>query len=264
LSHLLERVVLLEPTTVIDPESLARRCLPQPGSAVPVDARLPPGPDVPQNERERLTDALRQSGGNLAQAARLVGISRSGLRYRLQKYGLRPSSVHSSSSLMGEDPAGEGPRRPFNTPTLTLPRRWEGETPAQTIPPQDTSTEADGSATGWEPKPVAVLAIEATWPDMTEADALRYEPWTVASRWQQTVAEKVAGFGGIVLQDSPTLSFVAFGLPETLEQLPQRAVQAALAIRHQAAEGQTSAGQASSPIVRLAGHLGTLLVGAEA
>jgi hypothetical protein len=25
---------------------------------------------------------------------------------------------------------------------------------------------------------VAVLAIEVTWPDMTEADALRYEPWT--------------------------------------------------------------------------------------
>jgi tetratricopeptide (TPR) repeat protein len=116
---------------------------------------------------------------------------------------------------------------------------------------------------GWEPKPVAVLAIEATWPDMTEADVLRYEPWTVASRWQQTVAEKVAGFGGIVLQDSPSLCLVAFGLPQTLEQLPQRAVQAALAIRHLAAEAQTSAGRTSSPSVRLAGHLGTLLVAEE-
>jgi hypothetical protein len=78
------------------------------------------------------------------------------------------------------------------------------------------------------------------------------------------VAEKVAGFGGIVLQGSPSLCLVAFGLPQTLEQLPQRAVQAALAIRHLAAEAQTSAGRASGPIVRLAGHLGTLLVAAEA
>ena len=116
---------------------------------------------------------------------------------------------------------------------------------------------------GWEPKPVAVLAIEATWPDMTEGDTLRYEPWTVASWWQQTVAEKVAGFGGIVLQGSPSLCLVAFGLPQTLEQLPQRAMQAALAIRHLAAEAQTSAGRASGPIVRLAGHLGTLLVAEE-
>ena len=49
-----------------------------------------------------------------------------------------------------------------------------------------------------------------------------------------------------------------------LEQLPQRAVQAALAIRHLAAEAQTSAGAMAGPVVRLAGHLGTLLVAEEA
>jgi tetratricopeptide (TPR) repeat protein len=59
------------------------------------------------------------------------------------------------------------------------------------------------------------------------------------------------------------LCLVAFGLPQTLEQLPQRAIQAALAIRHLAAEAQTSAGRASGPSVRLAGHLGTLLVAEE-
>ena len=111
---------------------------------------------------------------------------------------------------------------------------------------------------------MAVLAIEVTWPDMTEAEALHYEPWTVASRWEQHLAEKVAGFGGIILQGSPSLCLVAFGLPQTLEQLPQRAVQAALAIRHLAAEAQTSAGEMAGPVVRLAGHLGTLLVAEEA
>jgi hypothetical protein len=107
-----------------------------------------------------------------------------------------------------------------------------------------------------EPKPVAVLAIEATWPDSSEAEAGPYEPWTLASRWEQRMAEKVAGFGGVILQGSPSLCLVAFGLPQTLEQLPQRAVQAALAIRHLAAESSTIAGRASSPIVRLAGHVG--------
>jgi len=59
------------------------------------------------------------------------------------------------------------------------------------------------------------------------------------------------------------LCLVAFGLPQTLEQLPQRAVQAGLAIRHLAAEAQTTAGQVAGPVVRLAGHVGTLLVAQE-
>ena len=40
-------------------------------------------------------------------------------------------------------------------------------------------------------------------------------------------------------------------------------MQAALAIRHLAAEAQTSAGQGPGPVVRLAGHVGTLLVAEE-
>lgn len=110
---------------------------------------------------------------------------------------------------------------------------------------------------------MAVLAVAVTWPDLTEAGALHYEPWTVASRWSQTLVEKVAGFGGIVLQDSPALCLVGFGLPQTLEPLPQRAVQAALAIR-QLAEAQTATGDMVDAVVRLAGHLGTLLVAGEA
>ena len=65
LSHLLERVVLLKPATVIDPESLARRCLPQPGSAAPVDARLPSRPDASLGESERLAEALRRAAAIL-------------------------------------------------------------------------------------------------------------------------------------------------------------------------------------------------------
>ena len=117
--------------------------------------------------------------------------------------------------------------------------------------------ESPAPAVGWEPKPVAVLAIEATWPERSEAEGRPYEPWTVASRWEQRIAEKVAGFGGVILQGSPSLCLVAFGLPQTLEQLPQRAVQAALAIRHLAAEASAVAGRdgwPGGPAGRASGH----------
>jgi DNA-binding NtrC family response regulator len=260
LSHLLERIVLLEAATVIDPASLARLCLPQPVPAVPVDSMRTPRPDVLLNETERLTDALRQSGGNLAWAARLLGMSRGGLRHRLHKYGLTRPSMQQSSPLVGEEPGGGAPPPPFSTPTLTLPRRGGGEMPSQIIRPQDASTGAEEPAAGWEPKPVAVLAIEVTWPEISEAEAGHYEPWTVASRWEQRLTEKVAGFGGVILQGSTSLCLVAFGLPRTLQQLPQPAVQAALAIQHLTAEARASAGEAVGPTVRLAGHLGALLV----
>jgi DNA-binding NtrC family response regulator len=92
LSHLLERVALLETATVIAPESLARLYLPQQGrEAAPV---VSPAPTLgaPVSERERKAEAVRQTGGNLAAAARLLGMSRSGLRHRMHTYGLtRPS-----------------------------------------------------------------------------------------------------------------------------------------------------------------------------
>jgi class 3 adenylate cyclase len=115
-------------------------------------------------------------------------------------------------------------------------------------------------AAGWVPKPVAILAIEATWPGRSAAEGRSYEPWTLAGRWEQRLSEKVAGFGGVILQGSPALSLVAFGLPRTLEQLPQRAVQTVLAIRQLAVEAQASAGSVAGLVVRLAGHVGTLLV----
>ena len=55
-------------------------------------------------------------------------------------------------------------------------------------------------------------------------------------RWHQTITEKVQGFGGLLVQPAPAPLTAVFGLPQTLEQMPQRAVQAALAIRHQLAE----------------------------
>ena len=83
------------------------------------------------------------------------------------------------------------------------------------------------------------------------------------AHWEQAFVEKVQGFGGSVVQRSPSLIMVAFGLPQTLEQLPQRAVQAALAIR-QLVEAEARAGLEPCPMVRQAVHWGSAGGGAGA
>jgi two-component system, NtrC family, response regulator AtoC len=276
LSHLLERLVPLEPATVIGPESLARRCLPPLGPTVPVDATVKPRADVSLNEPERLIEALRQSGGNLAAAARLLGMSRGGLRHRLHKYGLTRSSMQQSIPLVQEESAEKDTPATSSAHFSLAPTRGEeplwGPSPERRGGENEETLEGrDGRpvglkrgsskelAAGWVAKPVTVLAIEATWGERSEAEGRLYEPWTVASRWQQRITEKVAGFGGIILQGSPSLLLVALGLPQTLEQLPQRAIRAALAIRRLAEEAELPTRDVAGPVVRLAGHLGTLL-----
>jgi class 3 adenylate cyclase len=122
----------------------------------------------------------------------------------------------------------------------------------------------DGGAEVWEQKPGAVLAIDVAWADSMELHALPAEPWTVATRWQQTIAEKVQGFGGLLVQHAPSPLTAVFGLPQTLEQLPQRAVQAALAIRHQLAEDRAQDSRQSDSAVQMALHLGQVLVDVQA
>ncbi len=50
------------------------------------------GPHTAQNvERELIVQALRHTGGNVARAARLIGMQRSSIRHRIEKYGLTPN-----------------------------------------------------------------------------------------------------------------------------------------------------------------------------
>jgi DNA-binding NtrC family response regulator/tetratricopeptide (TPR) repeat protein len=244
LSHLMERVVLLDPAAVIGPESLAQLCLPQAGPAVSAAPVLMPDASTLLDDAAHIAQALRQTQGNVVQAARMLGMSRGGLRYHMQRLGLGRSH-------------GKGIPPPSAAVLGSL-------TPHPAISPAKREGTPARPTSGWEPKPVAILAIEVTWPEMATIEGVRYESWTAAARWEQSMVEKVAGFGGIVLQGSPSLLLVAFGLPYTLEQLPQRAVQAALAIRHLAAESPDAVMERTGPVVRLAVHLGTLLVEGEA
>jgi len=74
------------------------------------------------------------------------------------------------------------------------------------------------------------------------------------------IQDRVAGFGGVFLARSPSRMTAAFGLPRALEQLPQRAVQAALAIQRLVSEEP----EERRPELRMALHAGTVHVDAHA
>jgi hypothetical protein len=203
LAHLMERVTLLLPEAVVEAQALEQLGLPEvplmgEATAPPLDGRA--AVDVPAQIRQ----ALAQTQGNVAQAARRLGWTRKKLRYYIDQHaiGLPPR------------PRGRPPRTDH-----------QAERPAFT-----QLMEAPALLPGGEQKPVAVLAIELTFPDAVGLIPA-YEPWTAARQWTQAVVEKVRGFGGALVQQGPTLLLAAFGVPHTLEQLPQRAVQAALALR---------------------------------
>ena len=42
-------------------------------------------------ERQGVENALRQTGGNISQAAKLLGLSRQNLQYRIRRYQLDPA-----------------------------------------------------------------------------------------------------------------------------------------------------------------------------
>jgi DNA-binding NtrC family response regulator len=56
--------------------------------AVSGDNFLPPGQTLEQWEDEMIREALKRANGNKSQAARLLGLSRNALRYRLSKIGI--------------------------------------------------------------------------------------------------------------------------------------------------------------------------------
>ncbi len=94
LRNVIQRAALLETSSRIRRATLLRILTPKPsqtsfeGSFV-----LPPdGVDLAEVERSLIGQALRASGGNQTQAAKLVGLSRDTLRYRIEKFGIRPAS----------------------------------------------------------------------------------------------------------------------------------------------------------------------------
>jgi len=92
LRNAVERAVLLAPGEEIQvadlpPEVAAGGAGPEELAGLPA---LPPaGVDLEALERAWVIEALRRSRGNRSQAARLLGMNRDQIRYRIEKYGLQ-------------------------------------------------------------------------------------------------------------------------------------------------------------------------------
>jgi transcriptional regulator with AAA-type ATPase domain/predicted ATPase len=264
LSHLMERVTLFSTEAIVDPQTLERLCLPHTPSISGAEVGLATEARQPLDEAVRIRQALRQTEGNVERAARLLGLSRKAVRYRMRKYGI--TRVQGDGKSPRPHPASPGvPVGP--SPSMGEGKRRGPEPTAASPPAGSSPTRGEGPGKEradrtprWEQKLVAVLALDLTWPAAVEGEALRYEPWTATRRWEQAIAEKVQGFGGVILQRSPSLLVVAFGMPRTLEQLPQRAVQAALAVQHLMGEDPIPDQSTSHPEVRQAVHLGQIRV----
>jgi len=111
LAHVIERAVLLARAEVIQEDMLALHKAGTGDAPLPIRNAGGEGPDIEfpshglvleEVEKALIKKALARVQGNASQAARLLGISRNTLRYRMEKYGLSPSSAqvdHAAASL---------------------------------------------------------------------------------------------------------------------------------------------------------------------
>src|SRR5215813_6067179 len=89
LENTIERAVVLSANPVIDVDDIALDSNTAARNAVSASAPvLPEGMTLEQWEDEIIREALRRANGNKSQAARMLGLSRNALRYRLSKMGL--------------------------------------------------------------------------------------------------------------------------------------------------------------------------------
>jgi len=89
LENIIERAVALAEGPVLQPSDIhldtERRSRAATSDTAPF---LPEGQTIEQWEDEMIREALRRANGNKSQAARLLGLSRNALRYRLSKIGI--------------------------------------------------------------------------------------------------------------------------------------------------------------------------------
>lgn len=97
LENAIERSLLYATGTLLQPEDIRldhapRRAVPGNGGngngGAVVNDFLPEGVSLEEHEQQLIREALRRAAGNKSQAARLLGLSRNALRYRLSQMGL--------------------------------------------------------------------------------------------------------------------------------------------------------------------------------
>ena len=99
LRNVMEQAVLFCPDPVIPPDCLILTALREGGRSAGGDGpfRLPPqGLDIEELERSLVAQALDRTGWNVTAAAKLLGLTRDTLRYRIEKYRLRRSRTEAA------------------------------------------------------------------------------------------------------------------------------------------------------------------------
>jgi DNA-binding NtrC family response regulator len=87
LQNVIERACALAKTSKLEAGDIHLDS-PRRGTGSSPDRFLPDGMTLDQYEDEMIREALKRAGGNKSQAARLLGLSRNALRYRLSKIGI--------------------------------------------------------------------------------------------------------------------------------------------------------------------------------
>jgi tetratricopeptide (TPR) repeat protein len=216
LSNVVERVALLDDAPAVSAAMLGLPAIPAESARIAAEG----------SDRAQLLEALRDSQWNLSRTAARLGITRNTVRYRVEKYGLRPEMPTSASA--------SGPPEPPPAPPLPAAR-------AEVLAP----------AIQWDRRRIAFLRAVLI-PPRAEM------PSVYLNRALEFVVDKLHTFGGRVETLSSTEVVAAFGL-EPVDEVPGRAAHAALAI-HNRAE-QARAADVEQPGVAIAIHADQLRVG---
>jgi DNA-binding NtrC family response regulator len=87
LENVIERSMVLSSGPVLEPEDIKLDLAPR-SRVVTGDSFLPEGMTLDEHEQSLIREALKRANGNKSQAARLLGLTRNALRYRLTQMGL--------------------------------------------------------------------------------------------------------------------------------------------------------------------------------
>ena len=88
LSNFCQRMALLNPGKLLHAEDLPHEMMPEVAASEHLFTLPPTGINLAQVELDLIEQALEMAAGNRSRAARLLGISRDTLLYRMQKYSL--------------------------------------------------------------------------------------------------------------------------------------------------------------------------------